>query len=90
MKRYHIQRGDKRTTVSLHPVLAQLLAFKLGQPPDTQQAHQVVRQWLQETADQSADPHQEGFSQWLQGEAVLFISDNTLSNRWLDWIAGRG
>lgn len=87
MKRYHIKLADKRTTVSLHPVLSQLLAFKLQQQPDTPQAHKAVRQWLQETTERATD-HQTGrLSQWLQGQAVLHISDTKLSKAWANRIA---
>ncbi|MDD5395535.1 MAG: hypothetical protein PHE17_21130 [Thiothrix sp.] len=33
MNRYHIQRGDARTTVTLDSTLCELLALKMGKSP---------------------------------------------------------
>ena len=86
--RYHIYLGDKRTTASLDSVLAALLSLKLGETPETPEAHSVVRAWLQERLDEASDPDRAYVSQWLQGEVVLSLTDKKLSNHYWDWRLG--
>ena len=46
--RYHITFGNKRTTITVDTILSQMMAIKLGETPDTLEAHGAVREWLQE------------------------------------------
>ena len=80
---FHVWLGKKRTTVSLHEVLCGLLAAKLGEIPETPEAHTAVREWLQDTLDESKDPGRFRVSQWLQGEVALCIADTKISKRYL-------
>ena len=88
MPRYHVIHGDRRTTVSLPHHLAGILAVHLGHQPDDNEAHGTVRAWLQARLDAVDDPGRERVSQWLQGEAVLAISDKNLSEKYLTWLTG--
>ena len=86
--RYHVQRGDSRTTVSLDKTLSALLALKIGHEPETTEAHAAVRQWLQACLDGQADPGRAKVSQWLAGEAILFVTDKKLSESYMSWLTG--
>ena len=46
--RYHIQLLKHRTTVSVDKIVSDLLAIKLKVKPGTPEAHQVVREKLEE------------------------------------------
>ena len=85
MNRYHIQRGNLRTTVTLDSTLSELLSLKIGVNPDQKDAHSAVRQWLQTTSDQAANHDSSDFSQWLKRQAILYISDQQLVNRHQAW-----
>lgn len=87
LNRYHIYHGKKRTTVSLDHVLSEVMAIKLGKTPATAEAHTAVRKWLQKRLDDIDDPCRVRVSQWLQGEAVLFVTDKEISRKHDDWIA---
>jgi hypothetical protein len=52
--RYHVKIDKVRTTVSLAPVLSELLALKLGVEPQTRAAQAALRAWLQQEID--SDP----------------------------------
>ena len=84
MKRYHLTLGPKRTTVSLDPLVSDLLAIRLDCVPQSPQAHGRVRTWLQQRLDQDNDPGRIGVSQWLREQAILFLVDTQLSTTYLD------
>jgi hypothetical protein len=86
MKHYNLSLGQKRTTVSLDTMLADLLAIRLGSRPQSPQAHGAVRAWLQQQLDQTNDPGRVRVSQWLRDQALLFLVDKHLSNTYLDWL----
>jgi hypothetical protein len=86
MMRYHLTLGDKRTTVSLDTLLADLLALRLGACPQSPQARRTVRAWLQQQLDQTYDPGRVRVSRWLTHEALLFLVDEQLSETYLDWL----
>ena len=86
--RYHTYLGDRRTTASLDNTLAALLALKLRKTPETLEAHNAVRTWLQARIDEKNDPDRVYVSQWLQSEALLFLVDKRLSERYWDWRLG--
>ena len=86
MKRYHLTLGQKRTTVSLGPVISNLLALRLGCTPQSPKAHGTVRSWLQQRLDENNDPGRIRVSQWLQDQIVLFLVDTNLSERYGDWL----
>ena len=88
MQRYHVNLGEKRTTVTLNDTLGGVVALKLGQTPGTAEAHSAVRSWLQEQLDINDDPNRVYVSRWLQQEAILFIADTELSRAYLDWHLG--
>ena len=84
--RYHLRRGDARTTVSLDNTLSGLLAIKLSKIPETKEGHTAVRQWLQYRLDQDGDLGRQRISQWLTQEVTLFIADKILSEGYLKWL----
>lgn len=86
MARYHVYLGKKRTTVTMAEQIDILMALKLGHAPGTRVAHGGVRRWLQEKLDQANDPGRVLVSQWLQGEAMLFLVDTNLSKKYDEWI----
>lgn len=85
--RYHVNLGDKRTTVSLDEVLTELLALKLGHTPNTPEAHSGIRQWLQDRLEDNNDPGRILVSQWLRREALLLVADKKLSKAYGDWVS---
>ncbi|MBU0656187.1 MAG: hypothetical protein KJ914_13785 [Gammaproteobacteria bacterium] len=85
MNRYHIQRGNARTTVTLDSTLCELLALKMGKAPDTKDSHAAVRQWLQSVTDHSDEQERDNFSQWLKQKAVLYIADTGLIIKHQQW-----
>ncbi len=84
--RYHLTLGHKRTTVRLDDVLSGLLAIRLGAIPQSPQAHDAVRAWLQAQLDRANDPGRCRVSPWLRDEALLFLVDKTSSDTYLDWL----
>ncbi len=86
MKRYHLTLGPKRTTASLDNLLSGLLAVRLGALPQSPQAHDAVRAWLQAQLDRNNDPERCRVSQWLRDETLLFLVDKSLSDAYLDWL----
>jgi len=85
MNRYHIQRDDSRTTVTLDSTICELLALKLGIFPDTKDSHKEVRQWLQNTCDKEKNSPTSNLSQWLKRKAILHIADNKLLTKHNEW-----
>jgi len=84
--RFQLTLGHKRTTVRLDPLLADLLAIRLGACPQSTQARRTVRAWLQLQLDQTNDPGRVRVSRWLTHEALLFLVDKPLSETYLDWL----
>jgi hypothetical protein len=84
--RFHVRLGEKRTTVNLGNTLAHLLALKLVEQPETDKAHSAIKKWLQDKLDENGDPLQVHVSQWLQGQAIEFIVDKKLSEKYDDWL----
>lgn len=86
MERYHVIVGGRRTTVSFSSLLADLLAIRLDEEPDTEESHTAVREWLQARLNDYGNPERTRVSQWLQGEVILAIADKKLSDRYFDWL----
>jgi hypothetical protein len=77
--RYHVVIDEARTTVTLAPVLSELLILKLGAEPGTEAGHGAVRQWLQ--AEIEKDPGAVRYgraSQRLAYQAILAIAAPSL------------
>ena len=73
--RFHVVIDKVRTTVTLAPVLSELLILKLGAEPGTEAGHGAVRQWLQ--AEIEKDPGAVRYgraSQRLAYQAILAIA----------------
>lgn len=87
-QRFHVYLAKKRTTISMDSVLVGVMALKLGKTPETDEANSAVRKWLQAKLDEASDPDRVHVSQWLQREAVLFIADRKLSERYAAWFQG--
>jgi len=84
--RFHLRLGQRRTTATLDTLLSSYLAIHLGYPPDTPQAHQAVRRWLQDRLDESNDPGRVAVSQWLQREVLTALVDTHLSTHYDNWL----
>ena len=88
--KYHISYADKRTTITVDTILSEMLAIKLKQIPETDEAHSAVRGWLQDTlienmGDQSAPGMASHFAKRY---IIEFIADKRLVERWHDWQGG--
>jgi hypothetical protein len=87
LARYHVMIDQVRTTVSLAPVLAELLVLKLGAKPPTQAAHAALRSWLQAEIDRDPGAVRYGrASQRLAHQAVLKIAASALISQRDDWL----
>ena len=84
--RYHVHHHGKRTTVSLSLTLAELLALKLEQTPDTDAAHQAIRQWLQHRLDRNSAASHRDVSQYLQSQVIFALIDRALYERHTQWL----
>ena len=84
-QRFHVTRPGGRTTISLDSLLVELLAIRLDATPYTQIAHGTVQRWLQEQVDAENDLNRAHFSQWLAGQALLFVADPALVDQWHKW-----
>lgn len=82
--RYHLQLRDYRTTVSMDKIISDLLAIKLGKTPNTEEAHMAIRKQLDQfiAHDRSRKGRQLG--RYVTDQAILMISDNILSEKYLD------
>ena len=90
LARYHVVVHEDRTTVSLAPVLAELLALKLGTEPRSPAAHAAVRQWLQKEIEKDPGAVRHGrASQRLAHQAILFIAAPGLLSKRDEWMTGR-
>ena len=83
--RYHLQLSDHRTTISLDKIISDLMAIKLGATPGTREAHKVVQNQLDKFIER--DRGRGGFrlGRYISKHAVLFISDNILSEKYLEY-----
>jgi hypothetical protein len=93
--RFHIYtaEGKKRTTVSLHRNLAELVAIALGCRPESTEAQQATTQWLQQQFNQHMDTRYAGrqsTSYAMQSYSFELIADKVLSSKHLDWIFEQG
>ncbi|WP_290649034.1 hypothetical protein [Aquisalimonas sp.] len=84
--RFHLRLGQRRTTANLDTLLSSYLAIRLGYPPETPQAHQVVRRWLQDRLDDHNDPGRVAVSQWLQREVLTALVDTQISSDYANWL----
>ena len=85
LRRYHVRRGKKRTTVSMDRIVSDHLALHLGHAPNTDAAHSAVRAWLQAQIDGAADPGRIRVSQWLLGEALTVMITPSLARKYADY-----
>lgn len=82
---YHIQLKSHRTTVSLDKIISDLMAIKLGETPGTKQAHRAVRQQLEQFVSADTDSGSTSYILYkIRKEAILFIADEIISNKYLD------
>lgn len=87
IKHYHIWRGSKRTSVSVHKTLDILLSLRVAGTPESTDKHakKAVIQWVQNTINK-AGPDQKNLSQWLQGQALEFImTGENMPQLWKNW-----
>ncbi len=78
--------GNKRTMVTVHNRVAELLAIKLDETPETKEAKKAIRLWLQHQLDEINDPQLVYVSQWLQDQTLMYLVDKDLREKYLAWI----
>ena len=85
--KYHICFGKRRTTVVVDNILSEMMAIKLGIDPASEEAYQVIREWLQKTIPEKLGNTQgrKNASQWTRRYLIEEIADKIISNSWLDW-----
>ena len=89
--RYHLDLGQKRTTVSLDETVSAMLAFKLCVSPDDESAHATVREWLQEFVDTrkyKGRYRSPDLSASVREYALMFLVDKKLSTKYWRWKYG--
>jgi hypothetical protein len=84
--RYHILKGEKRTTITVDTIISNLMALKLGYTPETTKAYSAVQKWIQKKFDEYNDPKRIFVSQWIREKAIFELLDTKISNRYWDWV----
>lgn len=89
--RYHIQLNKTqstkgRTTISLDKIISDMIAIKLNATPDTKDAHILVRKQLQRFVNHDLGRSGHQLSRYITEQAILFISDKKLSEKYLDFV----
>ncbi len=84
--RYHVQLANHRTTISLEKTISDLMSIKLGFRPGTKESHQAVRKQLDSFIEHDRGRGGHGLGLYISEQAVLFVSDKTLSKKyWNFW-----
>ena len=90
--RYHIQLNNKRTTISVDNIIADLLACKLGFHPKDTAAYPAIRVWFEQTIREKLGgnlPRNSRVSQWARIYAIEAIADQGLMEKvWDSRIGG--
>lgn len=86
-KRFHIWFGAKRTTVSVDRVLFELMSIQLGAAPDEDDAHGMVRDWLQDilVSNLGDQDVRKSASQWARIYLIEAVADRALVRKRHDW-----
>jgi len=86
-ERFHIFFGKRRTTISVDSILSELMAIKLGAVPESEEAHRLLREWLQKKLPEKlgSSKGRKNASQWARRHMIEEIADKNLSNKWVDW-----
>ncbi|MDB4224983.1 hypothetical protein N9850_14555 [Granulosicoccus sp.] len=87
-KRFHIWFGNSRTTITVDTILFELMAIKLKHQPDDENAHYVVREWIQDTivSNLGEQPGRKNATQWTRRYLIEAIADKRLASKRDDWI----
>lgn len=87
-KRFHIWFGNSRTTITVDTVLFELMAIKLKHQPDDENAHYVVREWIQDTivSNLGEQPGRKNATQWTRRYLIEAIADKRLASKRDNWI----
>ena len=80
--RYHLALTQGRTTISMDKIVSDLMAIKLGEYPDTPEAKKAVRNQLQSFINHDLGRDGWRLSAYVKEKAVLFVSDNMLSEKY--------
>ena len=82
--RFHIWFGDKRTTISVDQILYELMAIRLKADFDSEEAHGIVREWLQDilVSHLGDEDVRKNASQWARRYLIEEIADKRLKSRW--------
>lgn len=89
--RYHITFGKKRTTITVDSILSEMMAIKLNQTPDTEDAYRAVRLWLQDTLVSKLGDYEgrNDASQYARKYLIEAIADRKISKEWGNWLISR-
>ena len=87
-KRYHLQLKSHRTTISLDKIISDIIAIKLGKTPDSKEAHTAVRKQLDGFLSDGIWQSGRGLGEYVTRLAILFITDNDLSEKYLEYRIG--
>lgn len=87
-KRFHIWFGNSRTTITVDTILFELMAIKLKHQPDDENAHYVVREWIQDTivSNLGEQPGRKNATQWTRRYLIEAIADKRLASKRDNWI----
>ncbi len=86
--RFHIWFGDKRTTISVDQILFELMAIRLKTDFNSDEAHGIVKEWLQENlvAHLGDEDVRKSASQWARRYLIEEIADRRIMARWYEQI----
>jgi hypothetical protein len=87
-KRYHIRKGDKRTTISVDNILSEVFAIKHGYKPNSQEAHEAIRKFAQGVFDADPDPDMVTVSRHMKEKMLLDVIGKELEEKYWDWRIG--
>lgn len=83
-RRFHVfvkdGRGKRRTTISIEPYLADMMALKLGEKMDTEEGHAAVRAWIQ--AEQDEQNANYPCTTIIKEHIFFEIADHTLAKKY--------
>lgn len=82
--RFHVQAGQRRTTLSIPKYLLTLFSLKQGfDLTDQETLHKEIRQWCQDLLDKWEMNERDGhFSKIIQKKMIEYLVDDKLSEQY--------
>ena len=87
-QRYHIHFQNRRTTITVDSIIAELLAVKLGTLPNHPEAHSLIREWFETTLRKNLGDQVPGgnrISQYARQYAVEVLANRQLMRKVSNW-----